>query len=124
MTTDSALPTITPERTRCSFCGKSADDVAHIAAGPLIAERRAFICNECVGLACRVIGEKVCPIAIAGLRIAAFVALKGWGETGPDGKWASWNGPELRAQAVGLVDWALSSVVPPAADPRADSEAA
>lgn len=29
---------------RCSFCGKSAEDVAHLLVGKAV-----YICNECVG---------------------------------------------------------------------------
>jgi ATP-dependent protease Clp ATPase subunit len=33
---------------RCSFCGKSEDDVQKLVAGPQV-----YICDECVGVAAR-----------------------------------------------------------------------
>ncbi|MET9269973.1 ClpX C4-type zinc finger protein [Kribbella sp. NPDC003557] len=41
---------------RCSFCGKTADEVQRLIAGPGV-----FICNECVELCERVLSEQ--PIA-------------------------------------------------------------
>ena len=41
---------------RCSFCGKSQDEVERLIAG-----RNAFICNECVELCVSVIGEDYAP---------------------------------------------------------------
>ena len=41
---------------RCSFCGKSKDEIAQLIAGPGV-----FICNECVDLSVQVINEQ--PIA-------------------------------------------------------------
>lgn len=38
---------------RCSFCGKSQDDVACLIAAPC-----AWICNECIELCCEVIAER------------------------------------------------------------------
>ena len=37
---------------RCSFCGKSQDDVTRIFAG-----RNAFICNECVSACVRIMQD-------------------------------------------------------------------
>ena len=34
-----------PDKPRCSFCGKSQDDVAKLIAGPAV-----YICDECVDL--------------------------------------------------------------------------
>ena len=36
----------------CSFCGKSQHDVKKLIAGPAV-----FICNECVALCARIMGE-------------------------------------------------------------------
>ena len=41
---------------RCSFCGKSADDVGRIIAG-----KNAYICNECVELCLTMIGDDYDP---------------------------------------------------------------
>lgn len=38
------------KRLACSFCGKSADDVAKLVAGP-----RVFLCEECVAAAARIL---------------------------------------------------------------------
>jgi ATP-dependent protease Clp ATPase subunit len=37
------------KRLACSFCGKSADEVTKLVAGP-----RVFICDECVASAARI----------------------------------------------------------------------
>ena len=42
--------------TRCSFCGKSQDEVIRIIAG-----RNAYICNECVELCVSIIGDDFVP---------------------------------------------------------------
>lgn len=42
-----------PKKLRCSFCGKSEDDVEKLIAGPTV-----FICNECVDLCHGIIHEK------------------------------------------------------------------
>ncbi len=42
--------------TRCSFCGKSQDEVMRIIAG-----RNAYICNECVELCLSIIGDDFVP---------------------------------------------------------------
>ena len=41
---------------RCSFCGKSQDDVERLIAG-----RNAYICNECVELCLNVMGDEFVP---------------------------------------------------------------
>ena len=41
---------------RCSFCGKSQDEVERLIAG-----RNAYICNECVELCINVMGEEFAP---------------------------------------------------------------
>ncbi len=41
---------------RCSFCGKSQDDVERLIAG-----RNAYICNECVELCLNVMGDDFSP---------------------------------------------------------------
>ena len=38
------------KRLACSFCGKSAADVAKLVAGP-----KVYICDECVAVASRII---------------------------------------------------------------------
>lgn len=101
----SDAPSVT-EEVRCTFCDKPSSELGQLIAAP---ERRAFICNECLGLSRGVIVETLDPIASAKLHIAAFAALRGWGAPGPDGKWASWNGHELRLEARRLVVWALST---------------
>jgi ATP-dependent protease Clp ATPase subunit len=37
---------------KCSFCGKSADEVAKLVAGP-----KVYICDECVAAADRIMRE-------------------------------------------------------------------
>lgn len=45
-----ANATTMPNRTelRCSFCGKSNQQVSSLIAGPLLGDTRIYICNECV----------------------------------------------------------------------------
>ena len=43
---------MTPRKRRCSFCGKSAEQVRRLVAGP-----GAYICNECIALCNRYMGE-------------------------------------------------------------------
>ena len=94
------------EEVRCTFCHKPSSEVGQLIAAP---ERAAFICDECLGLSRVVVGEKTNLIELATLHIAAFGALKGWGSPGPDGKWATWNGDQLRLEARRLVVWSLST---------------
>lgn len=42
--------------TLCSFCGKSNEDVAKLIAGPGV-----YICDECVGLCDRILGNEPLP---------------------------------------------------------------
>jgi hypothetical protein len=49
---------------------------------------------------------RLSPYHRASLRIAAFAALKGWGEM-QGGQWRPWNWAELSAHADELVSWAL-----------------
>ena len=37
---------------RCSFCGKSEDEVSKLVAGP-----KVYICDECVAIAVRIMKE-------------------------------------------------------------------
>jgi len=37
---------------RCSFCGRSEDEVSKLVAGP-----KAYICDECVAIAVRIMKE-------------------------------------------------------------------
>ena len=41
---------------RCSFCGKSKDEVDKLIAGPGV-----FICNDCVGLCDRILADQPIP---------------------------------------------------------------
>ena len=41
------------EENRCSFCGKSANEVDRLIAGP-----DAFICNECIDLCASIIDRE------------------------------------------------------------------
>ena len=43
---------ITPRKHRCSFCGKTADQVRRLVAGP-----GAYICNECIALCQEIIAD-------------------------------------------------------------------
>lgn len=99
----------------CSFCGKSQYSVRKLIAGPAV-----VICDECVAL-CQLIIEEgaATPVARrmtkrlggfqrAQIRLQAFAALKGWGSTGPDGKWQSWGFDALCAKAEELAEWALA----------------
>ena len=54
-----------PDEKRCSFCGKSQDDVAALIAGPSV-----FICDECVDVCIEVLGinEEWCERKIANLQ--------------------------------------------------------
>src|SRR5947208_471900 len=44
---------------RCSFCGKSQEDVERLIAGP----GTVYICNECVELCREIISEESVPVA-------------------------------------------------------------
>src|ERR1700678_788221 len=46
-----------PELVRCSFCGKSQNEVKKILAGP-----GAFICDECIGLAVDTLEDEDIPL--------------------------------------------------------------
>jgi hypothetical protein len=41
------------ENLRCSFCGKSQDDVRKLIAGPTV-----YICDECIDLCCEILAEE------------------------------------------------------------------
>ena len=41
------------KKLRCSFCGKDQDDVKKLVAGA-----KAFICNECVAIADRIMKQQ------------------------------------------------------------------
>jgi len=41
-----------PKRLACSFCGKSAEDVAKLVAGP-----KVYICDNCVAIASRIMND-------------------------------------------------------------------
>jgi hypothetical protein len=41
----------------CSFCGKPADEVAKLVAGPRRILRRAYICDACIAIAVRLMAE-------------------------------------------------------------------
>jgi ATP-dependent protease Clp ATPase subunit len=41
----------------CDFCGKAADEVGHLIAGP-----KAFICDECVDLCAFIVAERRGPM--------------------------------------------------------------
>ena len=45
---------MTPRKRRCSFCGKSAEQVRRLVAGP-----GAYICNECVALCNEIISDDI-----------------------------------------------------------------
>ena len=51
---------------RCSFCGKTQDDVEQLIAG-----RNAYICNECVGLCLDILDEDALPKRHSGKKAAA-----------------------------------------------------
>jgi ATP-dependent Clp protease ATP-binding subunit ClpX len=38
------------EALRCSFCGKSQDEVTRLIANPPDRPIRAYVCNECIAL--------------------------------------------------------------------------
>ena len=43
---------MTPRKHRCSFCGKSQDQVRRLVAGP-----GAYICNECIALCQEIVAD-------------------------------------------------------------------
>jgi ClpX C4-type zinc finger len=45
---------VAAEAVRCSFCGKSQDQVVRLVAGPGV-----YICDECVGLCNQIIAEEL-----------------------------------------------------------------
>ena len=45
---------MTPRKRRCSFCGKSAEQVRRLVAGP-----GAYICNECIALCNEIISDDI-----------------------------------------------------------------
>ena len=55
-----AKETITPPKHRCSFCGKTQDQVRRIIAGP-----GAYICNECISLCQEIIADDMDLMASA-----------------------------------------------------------
>ncbi len=43
----------TPQILRCSFCGRGQDEVTKLISGPSV-----FICDECVGLCVKILGDE------------------------------------------------------------------
>ena len=43
---------MTPRKHRCSFCGKTQDQVRRLIAGP-----GAYICNECIALCQEIVSD-------------------------------------------------------------------
>lgn len=104
---------MTPVPLSCSFCSKTQHEVRKLIAGP-----SSFICDECITLCMGIINKGAAPYAVhvgpvslyesAHLRIAAFAALKGWGSTGKDGQWKSWDWNARADKAEELVSWAVA----------------
>jgi ATP-dependent Clp protease ATP-binding subunit ClpX len=46
---------------RCSFCGKSQDEVGQLVAGPAV-----YICDECIDLCCEILAENPDSIVVPG----------------------------------------------------------
>jgi ATP-dependent Clp protease ATP-binding subunit ClpX len=63
------------KRLSCSFCGKSAADVAKLAAGP-----KVFICDVCAAEAHRIMSESGAEPAPAGSRATpnTWARLRAW----------------------------------------------
>jgi ATP-dependent protease Clp ATPase subunit len=48
---------------KCSFCGKRDNEVAKLVAGALVSFRgRAYICDECVAIASRIMADAADPV--------------------------------------------------------------
>ena len=54
---------LNPRKHRCSFCGKTADQVRRLVAGP-----GAYICNECIALCQEIVADDMDVIAAPELR--------------------------------------------------------
>jgi ATP-dependent Clp protease ATP-binding subunit ClpX len=52
-------------KVRCSFCGKSEDQVRKMIAGP----NGAFICDECIAICSEIVDEELAPSPMAGTEI-------------------------------------------------------
>jgi predicted RNase H-like HicB family nuclease len=66
-----------PDRPSCGFCGKRADEVAHLVSGPAAAPH---ICDECVGLCAGILAGEAA--ADGGSGLFAFVPREARGEGG------------------------------------------
>lgn len=49
------MPTRTDDRVRCSFCGKTQDQVRKLIAG----SNNVFICDECIELCGEILAEEL-----------------------------------------------------------------
>ena len=49
------MPTRTDDRVRCSFCGKTQDQVRKLIAG----SKNVFICDECIELCGEILAEEL-----------------------------------------------------------------
>jgi ATP-dependent Clp protease ATP-binding subunit ClpX len=61
------------KRLACSFCGKSAADVAKLVAGP-----KVFICDQCVTMAAKIMNEDGPRVTAPPARDAGFERRRGW----------------------------------------------
>ena len=52
-------------KVRCSFCGKSEDQVRKMIAGP----NGAYICDECIAICSEIVDEELAPSPMAGTEI-------------------------------------------------------
>ena len=60
------------ERLRCSFCGKTQDQVRKLIAGP----NGAYICDECVDVCAEIIDEELESTSLARIKRRKFCPLQ------------------------------------------------
>ena len=59
------------DKFRCSFCGKTQDQVRKLIAGP----NGAYICDECVDICAEIIDEELCHWTGSGKKSAVCGCL-------------------------------------------------
>lgn len=66
------MPNRTDDRVRCSFCGKTQDQVKKLIAG----SNNVFICDECIDLCAEILEEEFDEHDNAGLDLSSINLLK------------------------------------------------
>ncbi len=63
---------------KCSFCGKTADEVSKLVAGPRIVISRIHICDECVALINQIMSGESLSDMPTSKKSGSFLAKLKW----------------------------------------------